>query len=236
MCHHTIHHFRPYRALMPELMRALDVVGSDIINFECPRCGAHDRERHLLLYLQATGILDNMRGKAVLHFAPERMLWHHFNKAGLAHYVRCDLYPQTSGVQRVDMLEMPFEDQSADFVIASHVLEHVADDIKALTEIRRVLKIGGYGILQTPFSNKLLNTWQDPGIDTDEARLQAYGQRDHVRLFGRDIFKRITDVGFESHVQTHRDILPSVNPQTVGVNEREPFFLFRKTNSSQTHS
>jgi SAM-dependent methyltransferase len=125
------------------------------------------------------------------------------------------------------MLDMSFDDGSFDVVIANHVLEHVADDQKALGEIRRVLKAGGYAILQTPYSAKLHRTWQDAGIDTDTARLQAYGQADHVRLFGRDIFNRIAATGFESCVKMHADVLASIAPLTYGVNEREP--LFQKT-------
>jgi ubiquinone/menaquinone biosynthesis C-methylase UbiE len=126
------------------------------------------------------------------------------------------------------MLDMPFDDESFDFVVANHVLEHVNDDLRALSEIRRVLKTGGHAILQTPFCYKLHKTWQDTGIDNDYARLQAYGQKDHLRLFGRDIFERIVAAGFESCVQAHEDVLPEVNPLTAGINAREPFFLFRR--------
>lgn len=232
LCGHRVWRFMPYQsgsAGVPELMRELEVIGSDIDHFECPHCGAHDRERHLLLYLQASGLLAKMGGKAVLHFAPEKRLWRHIAGAGPGNYARCDLYPQTPEIQRVDMLDMPFEDESFDFVIANHVLEHVDDDLKAFIEIRRVLKLGGHAILQTPYSKKLHATWRDAGIDTDAARLQAYGQADHVRLFGRDIFERISATGFESRVQTHEQILPGMDPLTFGVNAMEPFFLFRKT-------
>jgi SAM-dependent methyltransferase len=108
------------------------------------------------------------------------------------------------------------------------VLEHVDDDARALAEIRRVLKPGGMAILQTPYSRKLHRTWSDPGIDTPQARLQAYGQEDHVRLFGRDIFERVVAAGFESCVRQHADLLRDIDPATFGINPVEPFFLFRK--------
>ena len=112
--------------------------------------------------------------------------------------------------------------------IANHVLEHVSDVPRALSEIRRVLKLGGVAILQTPYSGKLHHTWEDKGIDTPVARLQAYGQEDHVRLFGRDIFEQITAAGFESRVHRHSELLADVDSFTMGVNGDEPFFLFRK--------
>lgn len=73
----------------------------------------------------------------------------------------------------MDMLDMPFSEETFDMVIANHVLEHVNDADKALAEIRRVLKRDGHAILQTPYSSKLHKTWSDPGIDTPEARLQG---------------------------------------------------------------
>jgi SAM-dependent methyltransferase len=181
-----------------------------------------------LLYLRRSGVLAQLQGKSLLHFAPERRLSAYIRSAGLSNYVPCDLFPRDAGIQRVDMLDMPFEASTFDAVIANHVLEHVDDDARALAEIHRVIKPDGIAILQTPYGAKLHRTWHDPGIDTPEARLQAYGQEDHVRLFGRDIFDRIAAAGFESDVHGHADLLGDVDPIIAGVNAAEPFFLFRK--------
>lgn len=231
MCGRRIWRFMPYMrgsASTPGLMRVLDVVGSNVDQFECPRCGAHDRERHLLMYLEMTGLLTSMHGKSVLHFAPEKRLTQRIAASGPTRYLSCDLHPSTPDVQRVDVLDMPFEGGTFDLVIANHVLEHVDDDVKALAEICRVLKPGGYAILQTPYSAKLHHTWQDPGIDDDASRLQAYGQRDHVRLFGRDIFARFTSTGLISCVRQHDEVLPDADAVALGINPREPLFLFRR--------
>ena len=231
MCGHKVWRFMPYRSGSrgtPPLMRALGVVGSDPDHFECPRCGAHDRERHLLLYIRATGLFDKLHGMRVLHFAPERRLWPKIAAATPAEYIRCDLFPAAPDVVKVDIESMPFADEAFDLVIANHVLEHVRDDGKAVREVARVLAPGGFAILQTPYSGKLQRTWQDDGIDTPQARLQAYGQEDHVRLFGRDIFERIAGAGFEPHVRRHEEVLGGVDPVAAGVNASEPFFLFRK--------
>lgn len=231
MCGHKIWRFMPYMrgsASEPKLMRALDMVGSNPDRFECPRCGAHDRERHLLMYLTNTGLLQGISDKSVLHFAPEKQLALRIVDAGPKLYVPCDLYPNAADVQRVDMLGMQFKDQSFDVVIANHVLEHVSDDLLALTEIHRVLKPGGYAVLQTPYSRKLHQTWDDAGITDDAARLQAFGQSDHVRLYGRDIFTRFTAAGMVSCVRTHQELLADVDARMTGVNIAEPFFLFQK--------
>ena len=231
LCGSRVAGFLPYRrgsASKPMFMRAMDVVGSDVDNFGCPRCSGHDRERHLLLYLRAAGLFDRITGGDVLHFAPERRLSEFIRAAAPARYIRCDLHPGADDVVRVDLLAVPYPDASFDIVIANHVLEHVADDRKALSEIRRVLKIGGHAILQTPYSSRLHHTWEDPGIDDDSARLQAHGQEDHVRLYGLDIFERIAACGLQSRVRQHDELLADVDARRLGVNPREPFMLFQR--------
>lgn len=209
-------------------MIALNTIGSNVKNFGCPYCGCHDRERHLLLYLKALGLLDRLEGAAILHFAPELRLSEIIEAKVPGRYVKGDLYPTSDNIEMIDMLAIDYPSQSFDFVIANHVLEHVDDDFLALSELRRVLKSGGHAILQTPFSNKLKQTFSDPGIDNDLARYQAYGQEDHVRLYGSDIFSRIESAGFKSLVVAHEEKLADIDPRKFGVNEKEPFFLFER--------
>jgi SAM-dependent methyltransferase len=213
---------------MSPLMRALDVVGSDVENFECPWCGAHDRERHVLLYLRAAELLPLGTGTSILHFAPERHLARVLAEAKPALYVQGDLHPASPQIERLDITAIPYADNSFDLLLANHVMEHVPEDARALSEVLRVLKPGGYAVLQTPYSARLTSSWTDPGIDTDEARFWAFGQEDHVRLYGRDIFARFAAAGFESRVAAHADLLPGVDAVRFGVNEREPFMLYRK--------
>lgn len=210
----------------PGLATALQVVGSDPDNYECPRCGSSDRERHLLMYMEVTGILEKVSAWRVLHFAPERNLSRKLRAINPREYIQCDLFPKDPDTLKVDMEDMPFPDKSFDLVIANHILEHVNDSGRALQEIQRVLGVGGRAILQTPFSPVLHQTWCDPGIDSPDARLQAYGQEDHVRLFGRDVFDRFVSCGLVSHMTGHEDVLPDMNSRRYGVNEKEPFFLF----------
>jgi SAM-dependent methyltransferase len=229
VCERHMHRFMPYRRRRSALMQAIDCIGSDTGNFSCPLCGAHDRERHLLLYLRATGLLDSISGKDVLHFAPEARLTPLLLATHPRSYQGCDLFPHSAGIRRVDITCMPFSDETFDVVIANHILEHVDDDRQAASEIARVLRPGGIAILQTPYSAMLHSTWEDAGIVSDSSRLQAFGQEDHVRLYGRDIFERISSSGLSAEVRTHQQLLPDVDARQVGVNEREPFFLFRKS-------
>ncbi|MBV8666790.1 MAG: methyltransferase domain-containing protein, partial [Burkholderiaceae bacterium] len=231
ICDHHVLRFLPYRGWrdLPPLILALEGVGSDVRQFGCPRCASHDRERHLALYFSKLAIYARMAGATILHFAPERHLSRLIRERGPARYVKCDLYPVAPDVVKIDMMDIPFPDQTFDIIIANHVLEHVGDDLSALKELYRVCKTGGIAILQTPYSAKLHSTLSDPGVDSDQARLQLYGQEDHVRLYGRDIFERFSSVGFVAKVASHADVLSDVDAQRYGVNRAEPLFLFTRS-------
>jgi len=229
VCNTRVGRFFSYRGgKRAPLMVAMETVGSNVQSFGCPQCNCHDRERHLFLYLNATGLFDRFQGAAILHFAPEQKLSRLIEAAGPETYVAGDLYPTSEHIETIDMLAIDYPSASFDFVIANHVLEHVDDDLLALSELRRVLKPGGCAILQTPFSRRLTRTFSDPGIESPDARYHAYGQEDHVRLYGSDIFSIIESAGFKSQVVTHDMVLADFDPIKFGVNEREPFFLFER--------
>ncbi len=231
LCQSRVGRFLPYKggvAAAPALTRALEVIGSDLDHHECPVCGCHDRERHLLLYCQATDLLSFFTGKRLLHLAPEPNLTPIILRSNPAVYIRGDLFPTQSDVSRIDVERLPFAEQSFDVVIANHLLEHVENLDAALSEIARVLAPQGYAILQTPFSRVLMNKFEDKGVDTPEGRLQAFGQEDHLRLFGRDIHTLIERFGFLPQMLTHSELLPKANADRYGVNSKEPFMLFRR--------
>lgn len=234
ICNHRVKHFLPYRKGMksaPPLIQVLDVIGSDLDNCECPWCGAHDRERHLYMYMDACGILNEIGDMRILHFAPEIRLSRIIASYKPNHYIKCDLYPAKSDIKKIDIHDIPYPEKFFDLVVANHVLEHVANDLLALKEVRRVLKPAGRAILQTPFSPKLHKTWHDEGINDDMSRLQAFGQEDHVRLFGKDIFARIASAGLQPRVVFHEDVLRRKDSWIYGVNIREPFFMFERPDS-----
>lgn len=213
---------------LPNLMRIVRLVGSDVDNYECPWCGCNDRERHLFMYMTRENIFENFSAKKVLHFAPEKLLVKKMDSFSPSLYVKSDLFPHSPDIMRVNVLNLPFKNESFDIFIANHVLEHVSDDIRALREISRVLRTDGLAILQTPFSNKLRHTWMDPGIDSDEDRLEVYGQEDHVRLYGLDLIDRFSVCGLVPHIKKHCDSLSDIDPMRFAVNREEPFLLFKK--------
>jgi len=231
ICERNVLRFVPYRGgsrFMPPFARALSVVGSDVDHFECPHCGASDRDRHLALYLRAAGLTSRITGARILHFAPEK----HVAELITAHrpslYIQADKFPIRAGIVELDLTQIAADDQSFDLVIANHVLEHVDNVQRSLVEIYRVLAHGGFAILQTPFAPTLTRTFEDPGIQSKIARLHAYGQEDHVRMYGRDIDAVFTSQGLVSRMKTHQALLPEIDAVRYGVNPIEPFLLFQK--------
>lgn len=230
-CGQKLHFFLPFFGgvqSVPPVSTVLDMVGSDLGRYACPKCESNDRERHLILYCQRTMVAQFIPKSNILHFAPEKRFSSYIAGLAPACHVKADLYPSAPDVQRVDMLNMEFPDHSFDLVIANHVLEHVVEDARALSEIRRVLRPGGLAILQTPYSAMLTTTFEDSGIQSQSARKFVYGQEDHVRLFGSDIFKRFASAGFNSRIDSHESVLGDIDPDVYGVNPREPFFLFER--------
>ncbi len=204
----------------------LETVGSNVNRFWCPHCQSHDRERHLRLFLDALSLLDCVRGGAILHMAPETRLAEFVLTHGPSLYVSGDLNPNNENVRKIDLQQIPFPDETFDLLICNHTLEHVDDATAALREMRRVLKPGARLICQTPFATRLTKTLEEPLLQSPEDRLFFYGQEDHVRLFGLDLEELIRQAGFAGRLVPHADILSDVDPEQLGINEKEPFFDF----------
>ena len=170
--------------------------------------------------------MEAVRGGSILHMAPERRLREYIESCGPQTYILGDLFPQDEHTHKIDLQQIPFSDETFDMVICNHILEHVDDASAALRGMRRVLKRGGRAICQTPFAARLSKTFEDPLLQSPDDRLFFYGQEDHVRLFGSDIEQYFLDAGFVGRLVPHAEILPDVDPEQLGVNEKEPFFDF----------
>ena len=77
------------------------------------------------------------------------------------------------------------------------MLEHIPDDLKAMKELFRVLKPGGYAVLQVPYEKERSKTFEDNSITDPEERRKIFGQYDHVRVYGMDYFDTLSSVGFQ---------------------------------------
>ena len=128
--------------------------------------------------------------------APEQCFLKLFKKQKNLEYISADLYSPIVDV-KADINKLPFENESFDVVFCNHVLEHIEDDKKAMSELFRVLKKGGFGIFQIPQDLNLEKTYEDFSITSDEERAKHFGQYDHVRVYGKDYFNKLRAVGFK---------------------------------------
>ncbi len=203
----------------------------------CPKCRSGVRHRLLvaaLTYLDAFSFDAVVRGKRVLHFAPEPIMQARL-KALAASYVTADYLNPRRDLQ-LDISNMNvIGDGQFDLLIACDVLEHVEDDDAAMREIFRVLSPNGCAILTVPQQDNLAETFEDPAIVDPLERAQVFGQRDHVRIYGNDFPQRLESAGFlvsavnETNfpsAMNKRNVLfpPELSQNPLATNYRKVFF------------
>lgn len=154
-------------------------------------------ERHRLLWLYLVNETDFFsKQRSVLHFAPEQAFYKRFKKQANLNYITTDLESPLADV-KADICNLPFEDNSFDMVLCNHVLEHIPDDTKAMQELYRIMKPGAMGIFQVPQDLERQTTFVDDSITDPKERTLIFGQYDHVRIYGRDYFDKLAQIGFK---------------------------------------
>ena len=153
-----------------------------------------ERHRLLWLYLQnKTGFFNSQL--KVLHFAPEQAFYKRFKKIKNLKYITTDLHSPLADI-KADITDLPFPDNEFDVILCNHVLEHIPDDTKAMQELYRVMKPGGWGIFQIPIDENRQATFQDDSITDPDERTRIFGQYDHVRVYGTDYYDKLRSIGF----------------------------------------
>lgn len=197
---------------------------------ECPICHASDRTRLVHLYTtHHSGFFAD--GNRVLHIAPEPGLAGRWSRSPKITYVPADLdrgrYGHLDGFIIADIQAAPFPDLSFDWIVCNHVLEHVPDDRKAMREIFRMLSPGGAAILQVPISLVRAVTDEDPTVSCASERVRRFGQRDHVRLYARDYYERLREVGFNVELWDPFAADPA-QAKVLNLNPREKLTIARR--------
>ena len=169
-------------------------------------------ERHRLMWLflknKTNFFTDNLK---FLHIAPEYCFIKIFKGMKNLDYLTADLISPWADV-KMDVHDIPFEENTFDVVICNHVLEHVDDADKVMKEFYRVMKPGGWGIFQVPIDYNNSVTIEDRSVTDPRERERLYWQSDHLRLFGRDYGNKLTAAGFKV---TESNFINEIDPKLV---------------------
>ena len=186
LCGKSFRKFLPYGYVTPRK------------NALCPHCLALERHRLLWLYLERETTLKEALPE-LLHIAPEVCLMRHLKplyKGAKERYRTADLESPLADLH-FDIQQIPIEDNQVEVVICNHLMEHVEDDRRAMRELHRILRPGGWGVLLSPVELDRSITYEDDSITDPEERTRIFGQYDHRRIYGNDFADRLREAGFE---------------------------------------
>ncbi len=154
----------------------------------------------------------------MLYFAPPSSgVWYLRTKEHNLSVDTNDLYLYNRNIKfHYDIQNMQgINDNTYDVIICSHILEHVADDRRALKELYRVVKEKGIVLILVPLDLKKAWLDEENGLSESE-NWKRFGQTDHVRRYTNDeIIKRIKEAGFRCSVITRDDISKEIVRQNA---------------------
>ena len=126
----------------------------------------------------------------------------------------------------IDITNIQFKESIFDYVLCSHVLEHIPDDIQAMKEVLRILKPEGMAVFQVPVLRE--KTFEDPSITNPHERLKLFGQTDHVRIYGKDIKDRLIKAGFIVDIVRYGENLGENAVVRYGLDPTEELYICKK--------
>ncbi|WP_375236175.1 methyltransferase domain-containing protein [Winogradskyella sp.] len=177
----------------------------------CPFCGSLSRTRRLFNLLFEN---QNITGK-VLHFSPSRSIYRKLKKHKAIDYYSTDFTNAFLADYKFDITKIDQPDDTFNFVICFHILEHIIEDNKAMQELYRVLKTNGICYIQTPFKEG--DIYEDYTIKSPQEREKHFGQHDHVRVYSvKGLKDRLENVGFTTKIlDFQEDIYHGFKAETI---------------------
>lgn len=225
LCENKFDEFLP-GGIDEEIFKKHHIIGGGYReNCVCPCCGSGDRERWLYYVLKNKTDISEISGR-VLHFAPERAVTEYIKQNEKIDYYTCDIVPGRA-MHIVDMTDIQYRDDTFDYVICNHVMEHIIDERRAVSEIKRVLKKNGKWIFSFPICTDM-KTYEDKTIVTPEERLKEYGQEDHVRLYGYDYVDRFQSYGLDLKVLSPENELDDESIKRYGFIKDDVIIIAQK--------
>ena len=200
-------------------------------NALCPRCLA--LERHRLLWLWLIRESDLGRGAMalprLLHIAPEVALKRRFKQmyaSSPERYITADLESPLADMH-FDVQDIPLADGEVDVVICNHIMEHVEDDRRAMRELHRILRHGGWGVVLSPVEREREQTYEDDTITDKDERTRIFGQYDHRRIYGRDYAERLREAGFEVMVVPYMQSLSAAEQRLYALTDEDLYIVYK---------
>lgn len=196
-------------------------------NVLCPYDLTLERHRLMWLYLKNESDFFTAEKLNVLHIAPEQCFIHIFKKQNNLNYLTGDLESPIADIH-FDLHQIPLEENRFDVVFCNHVMEHVNDPIQCMKEIYRVMKPGGWAIMQVPQDMSRAITNEDPSITSRAEREKHFWQKDHVRLFGRDYPQWLEKAGFKVAIYDTKQKFDSAVIEKYRLMKDELLYIARK--------
>ena len=204
--------------------------GSDIAHREnvlCPYDLTLERHRLMWLYLKDHSDFFTKENNNVLHIAPEQCFYKQFKSQKNLNYLTGDLESPLADMH-FDLHSIPLEDNRFDVVFCNHVMEHVDDAIQCMSELHRVMKPGGWGVMQVPQDFTREETYEDASITSPEEREKHFWQKDHVRLFGKDYPEWLKKAGFEVDIFDKESNYDDKMIEKYRLDKKEILYIVRK--------
>ena len=190
-------------------------------------CLTLERHRAMWLYLKNKTDFFSKQDLTVMHIAPEQCFHKKFKHQKNLKYVTGDLVSPIADMH-FDLHDIPLEDNQYEVIFCNHVMEHVKDDLRCMQELYRIMKPGGWGIMQVPIDASRTETYEDWSITSPEEREKHFWQKDHVRLYGLNYPKRLEEAGFKVDVVDLSKDFPEEQFKRYRIPPTELIYVVRK--------
>jgi SAM-dependent methyltransferase len=204
--------------------------GSDVAhrdNVLCPYDLTLERHRLMWLYLTGKSNFFTKPNLSVMHIAPEQCFHKRFKNQKNLNYTTGDLISPIADLH-FDLHDIPLDDNQYEVIFCNHVMEHVENDLRCMQELLRIMKPGGWGIMQVPVDTSRTETYEDASIVTPEEREKHFWQYDHVRLYGVNYPDRLREAGFEVETIDYKTELSPALFERYRLDKNELLFIVRK--------
>jgi hypothetical protein len=196
-------------------------VGKEIVSeCLCPFCRSKPRHRAECCYLESLPALT--REQNILKFAPTESMKIYFKRKDIG-FKSADYFRRNVDLN-LDIQNIALPDSSQDLIICNQILEHVADDKKAISELARIVKPSGMLMITVPIDTNLPSTIEDESNKTysSSEREKRYGQFDHLRLYALSDFESRLKDWFDVEIfdasKVDSNVYPLFGPSYIDMN------------------